>query len=292
MNICCAGEVMVEMSAMDDGELYRRGVAGDSFNTAVYLARAGCSVSYLTRLGDDAYSDEILDRLTAENIGTDWVTRCAGRRPGLYVIDNDADGERQFSYWRDHAPARELFDASARALQIEGFDVFYFTGITLAVTRANLDHLVTLLARLQGEGCRIVFDPNYRPGLWESVGQARDASRAILANCDTVMTTLGDDHALWGTESVEDVQAFYKGQGVRELILRDDALKAFVTAGDEQHQLQAEKVSAVDTTGAGDAFNAGYLAERLAGGDPGSALAQAQALSARVVQHRGAILPD
>lgn len=292
MRICCAGEVMVEMSAMDDGGLYRRGVAGDSFNTAVYLARAGCAVSYLTRLGDDAYSDEILDRLTQEGIGTDWVTRCAGRQPGLYVIDNDADGERQFSYWRDHAPARELFDASARALQLEGFDVFYFTGITLAVTCADHHNLVTLLARLQGEGCRIVFDPNYRPRLWDSVGQAREASRAILANCDMVMTTLGDDRALWGEGSVEDVQAFYREQGVREIVLRDDALKAFVMAEDEQHQLQAEKVSAVDTTGAGDAFNAAYLAHRLAGDDPASALAQAQALAARVVQHHGAILPD
>ena len=64
MQICCAGEVMVEMSAADSAGqssgLYRRGIAGDSYNTAVYLARAGLPVSYLTRLGDDGFSEEII----------------------------------------------------------------------------------------------------------------------------------------------------------------------------------------------------------------------------------------
>ena len=291
MRICCAGEVMVEMSAVDDGGLYRRGVAGDSYNTAVYLARAGCNVSYLTRLGDDAYSGEIVDRLSAEGIGTDWVTHCEGRQPGLYVIDNDANGERRFSYWRDHAPARELFDASARSLQIDGFNVFYFTGITLAVTRANLDNLLSLLARLKGDGCRIVFDPNYRSRLWDSVSEAREANLSVLAFCDTVMATLDDERALWDAESMAQVQALYREHGVRELVVRNDELEAVAFAGDDQQRLRADKLDAVDTTGAGDAFNAAYLARRLAGGDLASALALAQALAARVVRHHGAILP-
>lgn len=291
MRICCAGEVMVEMSAVGDEGLYRRGVAGDSFNTAVYLARAGCSVSYLTRLGDDAYSDEILGRLTNEGIGTDWVTRCEGRQPGLYVIDNDPGGERHFHYWREHAPARELFDASARALQISGFDVFYFTGITLAVTRANLDNLVVLLKRLARDNCRTVFDPNYRPRLWDTTGEARDAYRAVLEHCDTVLTTLEDDRVLWGVASVEDAQGFYHALGVRERVIRDEALTALAIAGEEREQVRARRVEATDTTGAGDAFNAGYLGVRLAGGDLASALAAGQALAARVVGHHGAILP-
>lgn len=290
MKICCAGEVMVEMSAVDGG-MYQRGVAGDSFNTAVYLARAGCSVSYLTRLGDDPFSDDIVRRLEREGIDTGLVTRCAGRQPGLYIIDNDADGERRFSYWRDYAPARELFDASARSLHIDGFDVFYFTGITLAVTRVDLEKLVALLARLRDEKCRIVFDSNYRPQLWDSADQARHGYLAVLKHCDTVMTTQEDDRVLWGVASVDETRVIYQDHGVGELLVRDEALNAFVFRAEDQQQLQAEKVNAVDTTGAGDAFNAGFLAERLAGADTARALAAAQALSTRVVQHRGAILP-
>ena len=101
MKICCAGEVMVEMSAVDGRGSYQRGVAGDSFNTAVYLARSGCAVSYLTRLGDDSFSDDIVERLEHEGIDTDLVIRCAGRQPGLYVIDNDADGEERRTGVRD-----------------------------------------------------------------------------------------------------------------------------------------------------------------------------------------------
>jgi 2-dehydro-3-deoxygluconokinase len=295
MRVCCAGEVMVEMAAAGEDGLYRRGVAGDSYNTAVYLARAGLPVSYLTRLGDDSFSDEIIRSLSREGIVTELVTRCAGRLPGLYVIDNDASGERRFSYWREHSPARDLFDEAAAPGQEGGFDVFYLTGITLAVTRgagqSGRDNLAALLSRLRDGNCRIVFDPNYRSGLWDSPEQAQESHRAILGYCDTVLATLEDDEALWGQATAESCRQFYADLGVREVVVRDTRLRALASAEGEQVERQAGKVAAVDTTGAGDAFNAGYLAVRLRGGGLDEALAGAQALAARVVQHRGAILP-
>ncbi|MBK6510710.1 MAG: hypothetical protein IPG06_15490 [Haliea sp.] len=144
---------MIELAAENSGGLYRRGVAGDSYNTAIYLSRAGLQVSYLTRLGDDALSDGIIAHLADEGIGDALIERVARRRPGLYLIDNDAQGERHFHYWRDHAPVRELF---AQPLRLPAIDVFYFTGITLAVTRPGLAQLIALLVDLRARGCRIV----------------------------------------------------------------------------------------------------------------------------------------
>lgn len=289
MQICCAGEVMLEMAATGAAGQYSRGVAGDSSNTAVYLARAGLPVSYLTRLGDDRYSAEIIEALRAEQIDDRLVTTCPGRQPGLYLIDNDpVAGERSFSYWREHSPARELFSAP---LALDDVDVFYFTGITLAVTRADHDRLLTTLHALHEQGCRILFDPNYRPALWANVEQAREHCRAVLPLCDTVLPTLDDDRLLWSLDSAADSAAFYRDLGVEEVVVKGDELNTLVINTNQRFEQQATPVRAVDTSGAGDAFNAGYLAARLKGDDVPTAVTQAQALAARVVQHRGAILP-
>lgn len=279
---------MIEMASKGQNGLYQRGVAGDTYNTAVYLVREGLRVDYLTRLSDDPFSDEIIGQLQHEGLGIDLVTRCPGRQPGLYVINNDADGERYFSYWRGQAPVREMFDTCPA---LPALDVFYFSGITLAVTRSGAKSLQTLLRKLREQKCRIIFDPNFRPNLWEDLEQAQQHYREILPLCDMALPTLDDETLLWGIDSVEECRDLYLDQGISELVVKGDNLIAHVFHQGEQFQRQAEAVSAVDTTGAGDSFNAGYLASRLTGKPIDVSLIRAQKLAAAVVQHRGAILP-
>src|SRR5438128_7655836 len=107
--VVAIGEVMIEMARGNDGR-YGAACGGDTFNTAVYLARAGAEVAYATALGDDPYSEGILALAAAENVARDLVMRVPGRMPGLYLIDNDASGVRRFYHWRDSAPARGLFE--------------------------------------------------------------------------------------------------------------------------------------------------------------------------------------
>ena len=103
------GEVMIELARGGDGR-FGIGCGGDTFNTAVYMARAGIEVAYATALGDDTYFDGIVSMATAEGIKTELMLRVPGRLPGLYMIETDQKGERRFRYWRGEAPARELFE--------------------------------------------------------------------------------------------------------------------------------------------------------------------------------------
>lgn len=280
---------MVEMGAVGQDGPYQRGIAGDSYNTAIYLARAGHAVSYLTRLGTDAQSDAIVQAMASEGLDTQHVAQIAGRQPGLYLIDNDADGERHFSYWRNDAPVRQLFDDP---MALENLSAFFFTGITLAVTRSGADNLLALLAQLKAQGTRVVFDPNYRAHLWDSPAQAQALTARVLPLVDTALPTLEDETALWGIKDVDACAGHFIEHGVAEVVVKGPALTSYVYAGPVlRAQRQAEPVKALDTTGAGDAFNAGYLAQRLRGASAAEALESAQQLAARVVQHRGAILP-
>ncbi len=286
--ICCAGEVMVELAPAAGERLYQQGFAGDTFNTAVYLARAGLQVRYLTRLGDDALSSAALAQMRLEGIDTDSVAISPGRVPGLYMISNDEQGERQFSYWRSASPARELFDTVP---EVSPPDVFYFSGITLAVTAAGLDNLVAMLEQLRSRGTRIAFDPNYRPALWGERAMAQRHYLAVLPLCDMIFATSEDDALLWDIDDPSASQAFYREQGAAEVVIKGNGLTVYVSSEGEQYQSRADRVDAIDTTGAGDAFNAAYMAQRLRGAGIGESIAHAQALSASVVQHRGAIIP-
>lgn len=279
---------MIEMAAIDATGGYQRGYAGDSYNTAVYLARAGHSVSYLTRLGDSRFSNDILRELKREAIDTTYIECAPGEEVGLYTIQNDERGERSFSYWRSQSAARKLFREPPPLTDI---DLFYFTGITAAVTRANQNNLVQLLEQLKTQGTRIAFDPNYRPALWESVDQARSSMHTLLPLCDIVLPTLDDERALHGLQNAQECAAHFAQYSIDEVVLKgDDGLAQVIHAG-ETTTAQATLVEARDTTGAGDAFNAGYLASRLHGGGIADALNAAQALASQVVQHPGAILP-
>src|SRR5215813_8256790 len=104
MRAAALGECMVELRETADGRI-TRSWGGDTLNTAVYLARLGVAVDYVTALGDDAWSQQMVNGWRAEGVGTDLVQIIAGRLPGLYVIQTDTKGERRFLYWRDSAPA-------------------------------------------------------------------------------------------------------------------------------------------------------------------------------------------
>src|SRR5262245_28263648 len=123
--VACIGEFMIELrqaqggqGAGQNGGLYSRGYGGDTLNTAVYLSRLGVDVDYVTALGDDALSDEMIAGWAAEGIGTKRVVRLPGKLPGLYLIQTDDKGERRFFHWRDSAAARSLMDLDRKSTRL------------------------------------------------------------------------------------------------------------------------------------------------------------------------------
>src|SRR6516225_8357408 len=103
--VACIGECMIELR-QSVGDQLSRGFGGDTLNTAVYLARLGLMVDYVTALGDDPISDEMIAGWAAEGVGTGWVARLPGKLPGLYLIQTDAAGERRFYHWRESSAVR------------------------------------------------------------------------------------------------------------------------------------------------------------------------------------------
>ncbi|MBM3556864.1 MAG: sugar kinase [Alphaproteobacteria bacterium] len=290
--IACLGECMIELRERQDG-LLSRGQGGDTLNTAVYLARLGARVDYVTALGDDAWSEEMLAGWRAEGVGTDRVVRLPGRVPGLYIIQTDARGERRFSYWRDSAPARDLFRAEAAtpivAALVE-YDLVYLSGITLSLYgEAGRGRLFALLDEARRRGHRLAFDTNFRPRGWPDRQVAQAAFRSAMSRADILLASIEDLALLFGDQGEAEFLSVM-GPAERVLKLANPACRV-IGAGEDQ-VINAEPVTkVVDTTAAGDSFAAAYVSARLAGRSMAEAARAGHRLAGAVVGHPGALIP-
>ena len=294
--VICVGEVMVEMARGHEGR-FSQACGGDTFNTAVYLARAGIPVGYATALGEDHYSDSILAMAGAEGVATDLVLRVPGRLPGLYLIETDAAGERRFHYWRENSPARELFELAEWSRIAEGLlaaKLIYFSGITLSLySNIGLGRFLASTEMARQQGAKVAFDGNFRPRGWKGdLPRTRAVFMEALKRVDIALPTYDDEAVLWGDPSpeatVERLQAF----GIGEIVVKNGPSGALVASGGQRELIPVpEVVQPVDTTAAGDSFNAAYLAARLSGTAPTQAAAAAHRLAGEKIRHRGAIMP-
>ena len=289
------GECMIEMSGGDDGQ-YRLGFAGDTLNTAWY-ARARLpddwQVDYVTALGDDLYSQQMVEFFAGNGIGIGHIQKIDGKRPGLYLI-HQADGDRHFTYWRGQSAAKLLTEVPG--VLEEAFadaDLAYFSGISLAILNARgRGKLMKAIHLARQGGARVAFDPNERPALWTSPKVMGSTITAAATIADIVLPTFPDEAAMFGDASPEAVAERYLSWGAEEVVVKNGAEPAFV-ASREARGWVAPKPGAksVDPTGAGDSFNGAYLSARSEGASPIEAAEAAHALAAIVIGHRGALVP-
>ena len=295
-SIVSIGEVMIELTRGPDGR-YGLAFGGDTFNTAVYLARAGIDVAYATALGDDPYSDALLALASAEGVRSELIVRVSDRTSGLYLVETNPKGERSFFYWRDTAPARDLFELpqwGVIAERLLACRLIYFSGVTLSLySNVGIGRFLAAVELARQNGVKVAFDGNFRPRGWKGdLARTRTVFMEALKRVDIALPTFDDEALLWGDASpdatVERLQAF----GIGEIAVKNGSNSALVAAAGGREQVPVPQVvTPVDTTAAGDSFNAAYLAARLSGEAPALAATSAHRLASEVIRHRGAIVP-
>lgn len=291
--VASIGECMLELSGQA-GPNWRMGFAGDTFNTlwALHALSGERSATYVSAFGDDPFSQGQISFFAENGIGIGASPVIPGARPGLYAITLTG-AERAFTYWRSDAAARRLAsDPAALAKSLENQALVYFSGITLAILDAAARKtLLAEVAKARAAGSLVAFDPNYRPRLWQSREEAQAAILDALAVADIALPTFPDEQMLFG-DSAPQATAERFGKLVGEVVVKNGEEPALIATGGALQPVPAQHVATpVDTTGAGDSFNGGYLAARLAGHAPADAVQRAHRVAATVVQVRGALAP-
>ncbi|WP_103256516.1 sugar kinase [Tabrizicola aquatica] len=293
--IVSIGECMVELAPAGDGH-FALGYAGDTFNTAWYLRRllpADVAVDYLSAVGQDAVSDRMLGFMAAEWIGTAHVRRVPGRSVGLYLIQVDK-GERSFAYWRSTSAARGLADdPAALAAGLSGVRLAYLSGITLAILAPDArSTLLSALRMARAAGTVVAFDPNIRPALWPDANQMRDALTEGAGLADITLPSFEDEARHFGDPTPQATAERYAALGAGLVVVKDASRPVLaLQAGTlTHHPLPAPVAAPVDTTAAGDSFNAGLLSGWLDGAPLAQAVAAGASLAARVIAAPGALV--
>jgi len=296
MKIAIIGECMVELFNQGE-ESYKRTFGGDTLNSAVYFSK--CSKDndcfYVTLLGDDPLSNDMIRAWQIEGIKTNFVEQIPNTTPGLYMIQTDEHGERSFLYWRDNAPAKKLFLTKNKENlinKLKGFDWIYFSGISLAILeKEGREILFDFLSEFRKIGGKVAFDSNFRPKLWDHA-EAKVYMKRAYENCDMALPSIDDEYELWEDNNVQSVQDRLIGFGCSEIVIKRGDESCIVYSDGKHSEYEIQSVSSiVDTTAAGDSFNGSYIAKRLEGVSIEESIKVASKVAGQVIGQKGAIVP-
>lgn len=260
--VVSAGETMVLGVPSRPGRLRHAGhleikIGGAESNVAIALSRLGIPAGWMSLLGEDEPGQIVLDRVRAEGVDTSRVRRVPGRPTGLYLRETVGPETRVY-YYRAGSAASTLTPDDLDVSYLRGARFLHLTGITPALSESCRGFVLRAAREARGAGVRVGYDVNYRSKLWDAES-ARAFSEEILPLVDVLFVGDEEARALWG-RSDEGLLGELAGAGPEELVLKGGERGCTALIGGELLEGAAFSVAEVDSVGAGDAFDAGYLA--------------------------------
>ena len=294
MKILSIGECMAEFSPDEQLGKFNLGFAGDTFNTAWYIANnhADVNSAYFSKVGDDELSDQMLKFMSDNQVDTTYIETVAGSTIGLYLISL-VNGERTFSYWRNKSAATFLgqnVDDVENAMKKQ--DMIYFSGITLAILDQNSrENLFSCLKSARRAGKKIAFDPNLRPKLWNDKKEMCDVIMAGANLSDIILPSFEDEATWFSDADPMSTLARYQNVGAETVVVKNagDPVSFWSQHGTGTYLVESvEKI--IDSTAAGDSFNAEILVGLLREIPLADAINNAANLAKKVLMGQGALV--
>ncbi|HEY6515449.1 MAG TPA: PfkB family carbohydrate kinase, partial [Steroidobacteraceae bacterium] len=254
------------------------------------LGAGARAISLVTALGDSSYSAWLRQRLTRE--GIHLIEPSLAGEPGIYGLPLDPAGDPGFSYWRAQSAARAFLQSADVGLLedlLGDTQLLLVTGITLGLcSDASFEHLCRWVERRRN-GCRVVFDCNFRRRLWASEAQARERIGRFEQLASVIATGGEDEKTLWGAADTAQIIERVSRMPA-EYLIRGGPEGCWVGSARECQHVTTEPVKIIgDTAGAGDSHLAGYVAARIAGYGLAQAAAYANRAAAVIVSQRGSV---
>jgi len=259
--ILCCGEALIDMVAapsLDGPDGFVPHSGGAVFNTAIALGRLGARAGMLTGLSRDMFGDQLADALKASDVDTTHIIR-SDRSSTLAFVKLE-DGHATYSFFDENSAGRMIRAEDMPALPSD-ITALFFGGISLA-SDPSASAYAALLER-QGGSRAVMIDPNIRPLFITDADGYRRRMAAMISQADIVKVS--DEDLDWLNPApltqAEKISAMLD-TGPSVVIVTQGAEGAIATLSDGTSiAVPAVKTNVVDTIGAGDTFNAGFLAK-------------------------------
>ena len=293
INVCSIGEAMIEISNIKNS-LYNQSFAGDTLNFCNYLDKTKLNAFFLSAIGKSEINQSLLDFVKSKNISTKYIKQINQFEIGLYLIKNKDNGEKQFFYWRDESAAKHYFnniDFLNLYKELKNFDYIYFSGITLSIIHiSKLNNFIKLLKLLKSKKIKIVFDFNIRPSRWNKKN-LNIFLDSVLKFVDICFLS-GEDMNYWKNKNdIKSYEQIVRKYKLKHSIFRKNAKFTYVFLNKTRYVFKNKLLkTVVDTSGAGDGFNAAYLSNFIVNNDPVLALKAGSSLGSKIVMKKGAIV--
>ena len=293
INVCSIGEAMIEISNIKNS-LYNQSFAGDTLNFCNYLDKKKLNAFFLSAIGKSEINQSLLDFVKSKNISTKYIKQINQFEVGLYLIKNKDNGEKQFFYWRDESAAKHYFnniDFLNLYKELKNFDYIYFSGITLSIIHiSKLNNFIKLLKLLKRKKIKIVFDFNIRPSRWNKKN-LNIFLDSVLKFVDICFLS-GEDMNYWKNKNdIKSYEQIVRKYKLKHSIFRKNAKFTYVFLNKTRYVFKNKLLKrVVDTSGAGDGFNAAYLSNFIVNNDPVLALKAGSTLGSKIVMKKGAIV--
>ncbi|TWT27759.1 sugar kinase [Planomicrobium sp. CPCC 101110] len=285
------GDALITFNPSETGPLryvssFSRKVGGAELNFAIGCARLGMESKWVSRLGGDEFGRVIYNFARGEGIDMSEVKMVEGYPTSLNFKEIQEDGSGKTFYYRHQSPILTMCPEDITDAMLDGIDLVHLTGVFLAVDPGNLEIVKQVLKIAHEKKIRISFDPNIRLKLW-TLEQAKAAYKEVLPFVDILLTGLDEIELIHGDISDRALESFAESFRISQLVIKDGGNGSRLLQGNRWYSKSAFQVNPVDTVGAGDGFDAGYIYSVLHGYAPEEALEFANGVGALVTTVSG-----
>lgn len=285
------GDALVTFNPAETGPLryvqsFSKKAGGAELNFAIGCARLGLYSKWMSRLGNDEFGKAIYHFARGEGIDVSEVQFVDGYPTSLNFKEIREDGTGKTFYYRHQSPVLTLKREHITDELLDGINIVHLTGVFLAIDPKNLEITLAILKKAKEKHIAVSFDPNIRLKLW-TIEQAREAFGQVFPYVDILLTGLDEMELIQGDVSTYALETFAKQYDIEQLVIKDGANGAKLWTDGKWYEKEAFKIQPVDTVGAGDAFDAGYIYSVLHNYSPMESLTFANAMGAMVTTVKG-----
>ena len=291
-DIAIIGECLIELSSngtLAESSTLNKFFGGDTVTTAVAVSRLGGHPAYITKIGNDGFSEFILSSLEKENVDTSLIST-NDEQNGMYIVSNTQD-KKEILYYKRKTAATKLSIEDFSEEEIKKLKLIYSTGVVQSLSASSRELVRESFKTAKENDVLTAYDPNYTSCFMNST-DTREFMEEIVEYTDIIFLSLkGDAVRLYDMDSVDTIMKYFWDKGVKIVVIKSHIHNGYYTGykGDCSFTPFYNSSKAIDTTASGDVFNGGFIYAITNGYAPTNATKFASVVSGLQTQNYGAI---